>query len=145
MPRKLGNGLVIHGLSQFRGITHEEVGLLVRSGDDVRIIAVENTASDPKESYEVSIESINEVQGCLDEDEYVIGIIHTHLAHHPAKASSRDVKGASENPNALHLIYKPSTGELIEYGFSQDVKPRRKVVRRKNGRNQGSGGEVPVC
>lgn len=55
------------------------------------------------------------VRATLRSDEKIVGFFHTHLPHHPAEPSATDLLGAAENPEALHAVYKPSTGEFTWY------------------------------
>lgn len=112
-PRKSHGSLV--GLSGFRGVSHEECGILVRTGDVIRIEKVPNVAADPVENYGITLRDYTGVSKKLAEGEKIVGFIHTHLSHQPSCPSEADRESAAENPGMLHAVYKPDTGEVTWY------------------------------
>lgn len=109
MPRNRKTSPEIYGLSQFRGIRHEECGLLTPFGEKFFVIKVPNHAFEAEDNFAIAKASVERVKLRGIE---VVGFLHTHLPHHEASASGTDLLGAELNPEMLHVIYKPSTGEL---------------------------------
>ena len=113
----------LRGLSRFRGTSHEECGLIVHHKGKLKVVKVKNSAKNPRENYRITLLTIATVKAMLGPGEQIVGFLHTHLPHHPSKPSRSDLKGASENPKAMHAVYKPSTGEFTWYD-SQGVQVR---------------------
>jgi proteasome lid subunit RPN8/RPN11 len=110
----------VSGLSRFRGISHEQCGLIIRAKDgSLSVVRVHNASKNP-EAYEINEVSIMSVRDSLASGQSIVGILHTHLEHHPLEPSPRDWDGAAQNPGWLHAIYKPSTGELMWYQYEAD-------------------------
>jgi len=110
----------ISGLSRLRGISREQCGLIIQDKDGNKsVIPVFNMSRDP-EAYEISERSILKVKELLAPGSSIVGILHTHLEHHPLEPSPRDWEGAAQNPGWLHAIYKPSTGQLLWYSHEAD-------------------------
>jgi proteasome lid subunit RPN8/RPN11 len=110
----------ISGLSRFRGISREQCGLVVRADDGSLIVfPVKNASKDP-EAYRITEESIKTIRDRLAPGQSIVGILHTHLEHHPLEPSPRDWEGAAQNPGLLHAIYKPSTREIMWYQYEAD-------------------------
>lgn len=104
-----------YGLSLLRGSSFEKCGLLVVCGGRIGVVPVRNSAEDPRETYDMSREDMMKAIGELPPGDEVIGIIHTHLPHHPPHPSDADIESARVNKYFLHAVYKPSTGELTWY------------------------------
>lgn len=105
----------LRGLHRFGGTSHEECGLIVHHRGKLRVVKVKNSARNPRENYRITRLTIAIVKALLRPGEKVVGFLHTHLPHHPAKPSAPDLRGAAENPGALHAVYKPNTGEFTWY------------------------------
>lgn len=109
MPRTRETRQKIFGLSRFRGIRHEECGLLVPVGGDFLVIKVPNYALFPEDDFAIAKADMERLQQRGLE---VVGFLHTHTDHHEATPSDKDYEGASLRPDMLHVVYKPSTREL---------------------------------
>ncbi|MFE9742942.1 Mov34/MPN/PAD-1 family protein [Streptomyces sp. NPDC006477] len=105
----------LRGLSRFRGTSHEECGLIVHRRGKLRVVKVKNSAKNRRENYRITRLIIAIAKAKLGPGEQIVGFLHTHLPHHPAYPSSHDLLGAAGNPKALHVVYKPSTGEITWY------------------------------
>lgn len=105
----------LFGLSQFRGTSYEQCGLIVSSRKSIRVVKVKNSAENLRENYRISRLSMAIARARLKSGEKIVGFIHTHLPHHPATPSEVDLQGAARNPGSLHAVYKPNTGEITWY------------------------------
>lgn len=105
----------LRGLSRFRGTFHEECGLIVRHQGKLEVVKVKNSARNPRENYRITRLTIAIAKAMLGPGEKIVGFLHTHLPHHPARPSLSDKRGAAENLKALHAVYKPSTGKITWY------------------------------
>lgn len=110
----------ISGLSRFRGTSHEQCGLVIEDKDGhLRAVRVKNSSRNP-EYYDITDETIAGVVAGLPEGSRIFAILHTHLAHHPLDPSEADWEGAKDNPGWLHVIYKPTTGQIMWYAYEAD-------------------------
>lgn len=100
----------IYGLSRFGGVSVEECGILVPFRGSFIAVKIPNMAADPVEDFaiwEMDVEAMRK-RGFV-----VMGFLHTHLEHHPGVPSEGDLAGAELSPDMLHVMYKPSTGDLV--------------------------------
>lgn len=104
-------------LPEFEEEPREQCGILVASGGEIiRVEVVKNYADFPDDDFAIAKSDVDFVNLTLGENEQVVGFIHTHLVYHDATPSDADLHGASKSPNLIHLIYKPATGDLFQFG-----------------------------